>query len=335
VLEKLLNFFRKKKPIKQTPLQSIYHTSPLRKSNIFDQSFFENLPTYDKITYLKEMYFNSPTIFSAVREIIMGILSFDWIYYHPETTIQNRVLQTLNNLKIRNLLYDASEDLIVKGFTLIAIYKEDKIKFDRITYYNKIEDDLVYIGDKVYSLEDFIFVKLPSSPLVPLIPYYNIIKALEDSIYNNTLRFAIPYNILKTKHNISEEQRQMIEEDLRRFYSNEVKIPFLAYNENILDFSIEVPENILSDYIAVYNKIEEIIYKTLGLMPSLVFEKGGSYAKAKIHKDLFTSLTNFYLFLILDEILIKLIPKLFILWNRIDLVEEENYGYFKEIEEEE
>lgn len=335
MLQKIINFFkgitRKNKPT-YTPFK-IHISDILRPSSIFNYYDFIDLPLITKITTYKEMYYNSSIIYSATEFLISTINALPFYYYHPENKIKKRINEIINKIKLNDIMYEITKDIIIKGFALYVIYNDNGIKIENIETYDEVDTNVIKIGSKYYSLNDFIFINKQPSAFLTLIPLYNIIKALEDSLYKNIIRFGIPYTTIKSKINLSEEEIEKIANDLKNFYSNNINIPFIAYDSNVIDFEVKTPENIINDYVNLYTTIEKIIYKVLGILPTISGDIGGSYAKAKIQENQLLRKSRAILSLILEELNNKLLPKIFVYNNLEDYVINNNWGYFEITEE--
>ncbi|MEM5881825.1 MAG: hypothetical protein QXR71_04580 [Candidatus Aenigmatarchaeota archaeon] len=335
MLQKLINFFkgitRKNKPT-YIPFK-LYTSDILRQSQVFNYYDFIDLPLITKITTYKEMYYNSSIIFSATEFLVTTINSLPYYYYHPDNKVKEKINDILNKIRINDFMYEITKDIIIKGFALYVIYNNNGLKLENIETYEEVTTNTIKISSKHYPLSDFIFINKQPSSFLTLIPLYNIIKALEDSIYKNIIRFGIPYTTIKSKINLSEEEINKIAEDLKNFYSNHINIPFIAYDSNVIDFEIKTPENIINDYINLYTMIEKIIYKVLGILPTISGDIGGSYAKAKIQENQLLRKARSILSLILEELNTKLLPKIFVYNNLEDYVINNNYGYFSITEE--
>lgn len=332
MLQKIINYLKSllvsKTKIKAQSTNNIYHSSILRKSIIFDVQTFKNLSQYDKVQVFLEMYENSAIVYSAVEYVVSSVLALPYYYYHKDKNIQSLINYHLSHNKINTLIESIIRDYIVKGFALYQIYQEEELKTQKIETYESIKDNFIKINSKYYHLNDFIFLTSSIPPLTTIIPLYNIVKTLEDSLFLNLTRFGIPYNIIKFKTNIDPSKVEEIEQILQNYYSKDVSIPFLAYSENLLDYEFKTPENIIDDYINVYVLVEKIIYKVLGILPTISSDIGGSYAKAKVQENMFLRRISLMLTKTLEEINKKLLPKLFIQLNLDDYVIEDNIGYF-------
>lgn len=332
MLQKVINYLKSllisKDKVKIQTINNIYHSPILKKSIIFDIQLFKNLSQHDKVQVFYEMYENSAIVYSAVEYVVSSVLALPYYYYHPDKNIQDTIIYHLTHNKINTLIENIIRDYIIKGFALYQIYQEEEIKTQKIEVYDNIKDNFIKISNKYYHLSDFIFLSSPIPVLTTIIPLYNIVKTLEDSLFLNLTRFGIPYNIIKFKTNIDPSKVEEIEQILKNYYSKDISIPFLAYSENLLDYEFKTPENIIDDYINVYVLIEKIIYKVLGILPTISSDIGGSYAKAKVQENMFLRRISLMLTKTLEEINKKLLPKLFIYLNLDKYVIEDNLGYF-------
>lgn len=331
MLKSLINFFKnriRKTPIKYSyPIKSFALSGILPQSKVFNFAEFISLPIYNKTETFWEMYQNSAIVYSAVEFLVSVITSLPIFYYHNDKNIQQQMEYYFKKNKLDSLIRDLALEMIVSGYFVFGIYIENKFKINRFRYFDKFDDDFIYLNNKPYHKNDFLFYFKEPPPLLPIIPLYNTIKILEDSLYINLTRFGVPFNIVKYKLNLDEESLNQITENLKTFYQTTNDIPVLAYNEDIINFEVKVPDNILEDYIKIYEMIEKLIYKVIGILPTISSDVGGSYAKAKIQENALVRKAKDYLVVILEEINTKLLPKLFLYYGLDEYVLNDNYGY--------
>lgn len=315
-LDKLKRFFIKKKEIEKVDYWNI-DTSLLYKSRIFNLSYFENTDQFYKASILWEMYRTNSIINNAVNLLVSGILSQDFKVVTDEKGIKEKakIEDFINSNKFYKMLEDIAKAYIIQGFVCMQIfYTNNVLEYISLPKFELRKDlGLVKIDEKYYSAEHFILIE-GESFLLPLIPLHNLIKLTEDSLYANLAKFTFPVIKVITKNKLSEEKQLKIAEKIKNYYENKdlgTMIMFLEENE--VDFNIEKVENVLKDYIETLTYLELMVYKNLGILPSLSGEGGGSYAKAKVQENIFKFNIQRITKIVLEEINKKYLPKVLFL----------------------
>lgn len=308
----------------------------LPQSVVFDYYTFT---LYDKQTKERiywEMYNSSAIIHSAVNFIVSSINSFE-IYFKTEIPGLDEIVESLHQyINLEKIIRDITRDTIVQGYSYHLItHNNNNIELVRCNHTNieEIKDEAIKVFQQYYAKSEFIIVELPNSPLLPIIPLYNIIRKTEDSLYLNLEKFGIPFIKVKTKSHLSEQTKEFIKQKLKDFYSGnkEITIPVMFLETDKIDLEFYTPENMIDQYIKVLSFYEKLVHKVLGILPTLTSDTSGSYAKTKAQADLYFQILENNLKYILSEIRNKLLPKLLIFFGYDKIVEEndiETLGYY-------
>lgn len=329
-LDKLKRFFVKKKEIEDHSYIWNFG-SLLYKSKIFDLYSYENAGNDLKTNILWEMYKTNSIINNAVNLLVSGILSQEFIVIASDVLVKEKIENYINSNKFYKLLEDVSKYYIIQGYVCFQIYyTNDTLEYVSLSKPNLRKDlGLIEINGNYYSTEHFILIE-GESLLLPLIPIHNLVKLTEDSLYTNLSKFTFPIIKVTTKNKLSSEKQLQIAEKIRNYYeSRDLSTMIMFLEENEIDFEIEKVENVIRDYIETLTYLETMIYKNLGILPSLSGESGGSYAKAKVQENIFKFNIQRITKLILEEINKKYLPKILFLLDldadvRIDVKKEED-----------
>ena len=315
IFEKIKNFFFKRQKL-DIPISSLGFSSILYQSKVFDIKLFDSYNQNIKDNTFWDMYKSSGIINSAVNLFLSGIMRQNFVYVNNKDLELSEAINTF--LKTSNFfvkLETIFRNFIVQGYVLGYIYYEDmdlKIQHIPLSSIEEEKENLIRIKDKFYSKENYIHVKDVHSMLLPILPYYNLIKLTEDSLFFNLAKFGFPLLKVITKNKLSEEKKNIIKQKLKDFFENKdyITTGIFFLEEEEVDLEIGKIDNIIPDYIETLRMYESLVYKVLGILPTLSTESGGSYAKAIVQESIFQYNIKRITKIILDELNRKYIPKL-------------------------
>ncbi|MGB9637686.1 MAG: phage portal protein family protein [bacterium] len=335
IIEKIKSYLFYKYKEKKNYLYEYYPSGYLPQSIVFDYNQFLLLPPSEKEKIFWDMYYTSLIISTAVEYIVNNITTFDFVFKSKIkglTEILENLFQVIN---LENLIMNIARDIIIQGYSRVLIeWDKNNLIFTHLKYQDidKVDKEFIFYNNKAYYIKDLIYIDLKHSKLFNLIPIYNIIRQTEDSLYLNLKKFGIPYIKFITKSKLSEEKQKEIKNKIKNFYKVETDIPIIFIEEDKVDIQFETPENLIKDYLEVIKLCEQLVYKALGILPTITTETGGSYAKAKTQAEIFYQVLQNLLVVILNELRIKLIPKLLVFYGYDDIVINNkitDLGYFE------
>lgn len=338
LLRKLKSFILPPKPVKYRTVFSSDNipSGLLTQSIVFDYYTFLQFDKLTKERICWEMYNSSAIIHSAVNFIVSSINSFE-IYFKTEIQGLDEIVDSLHQyINLEKIIRDTTRDTLVQGHAYYLItHNNNNIELIRCNYSNieDMTDETIKVFGQHYSKSEFLIIELPTPPLMPIIPLYNIIRRTEDSLYLNLEKFGIPFIKVKTKTQISEEKKEFIKNKLKDFYTGnkDITIPVMFLETDKIDIEFHSPPDMIDQYIKVLSFYEKLVHKALGILPTLTSDMAGSYAKTKAQADLYFQILENNLKYILSEIRNKLLPKLLIFFGYDDIVEKndiETLGYY-------
>lgn len=335
IIEKIKSFFISKYKPKEPLFYEYLPSGYLPESVVFDYYSFLLLPPAEKEKIFWNMYNTSLIISTAVEYIVNNITTFDFIFKSNIPKLNEIIEELLQLINIDKLIMDITRELIIQGYSRVLIERDNNVLvFTHLNYSNidKIDNDYVVYNKMYYYKKDLIFIDNKVSKLFNLIPVYNIVRQAEDSLYLNLKKFGIPYIKFITKSKLSEEKQKEIKDKIKNFYKNDTTIPIIFIEEDKVDIKFETPENLIKDYLEVIKLGEQLVYKALGILPTITTDIGGSYAKAKTQAEIFYQILQNLLVLILNELRIKLIPRLLVFYGYDEILDKNKItelGYFE------
>jgi hypothetical protein len=288
--------FPKKTPEKKDEIKNI-------DEGFFKNTFYKQLMYFlwdknnqeiaERIYY--KIYAFDPYVKASINIIINYVKSFKIEYKHNNSKIKNDIEVFLNKIQFNNFLEDLLKTYLILGYVCYFIDKQNGIKF--IKYRAKdikeiTQDYVVFKNGVKYRIDNFLILKnfeeseFGISPLLGIIPYTDNNFLILDNLRFTSLRFLNPAIMIKYKGNtISQLTHELYLEELKKLkYEDTDKLPVITLPESLsIDFF--KPSELYKEFLEYQKTYLDIIFMNL-LLPSGLFEQGGSYAKALVLENL-------------------------------------------------
>jgi hypothetical protein len=284
--------------------------APETKSEVknIDEGFFRNT-FYKELMYslwdknnqeiaeriYYRMYAFDPYIKSAINTIINYVKSFQIEYTHNNPQIKNNVEILLNKIQFNVFLEDFFRTYLILGYACYFIDKQNEIKFIkyRAKEIKEIKKDyIIFKNNTQYRVDNFLVLKnfeeseFGISPLLGIIPYSDNNFFILDNLRFTSLRYLNPAIMVKYKGNtISQLTHELYLEEFKKLKNEDTdKLPVITLPESLtIDFF--KPTQLYKEFLDYQRTYLDVIFMNL-LLPSGLFEQGGSYAKALVLENL-------------------------------------------------
>jgi hypothetical protein len=242
-----------------------------------------------------KIYAFDPYVKSAINIIVNYIKSFKIEYLHNNSEIKKQIENFLNKIQFNSLLEDFFKTYLILGYACYFIDKTSDIKF--IKYRAKEIKEIkknyvVFKNNMQYKIDNFLVLKnfeeseFGISPLLGILPYSDNNFYILDNLRFTSLRFLNPAIMIKYKGNtISQLTHELYLEELKKLkYDDTDKLPVITLPDS-LNIDFFKPSELYKEFLDYQKVYLDVIFMNL-LLPSGLFEQGGSYAKALVLENI-------------------------------------------------